>query len=59
MSSAVRLQTDAPVEFGLIPPEHWLQPEWIDENKAKEVRKAMASQAIPYGGAPVYHPPKR
>ena len=43
--------TDAIVEFGLIPPEHWHQPEWIDEEKAAAAREEMAKNNVIYGGA--------
>ncbi|KAI6022688.1 glycosyltransferase family 15 protein [Pisolithus marmoratus] len=43
--------TDAPVEFGLIPPEHWKQPEWIDEQKAAAAREDMVRNNVIYGGA--------
>lgn len=40
-----------PVEFGVIPREHWYQPEWIDEEKAKAGRDKMVQDNIIYGGA--------
>ena len=40
------------VEFGVIPPEHWYQPDWIDEDKASKARKEMEEHNIIYGGAP-------
>jgi hypothetical protein len=43
--------TDATVEFGLIPPEHWHQPDWIDEEKASAARETMAKNNVIYGGA--------
>ena len=49
--------TDAPVSFGTIPREHWVQPEWIDEEKAHEARRRMGMDRInlvPYGGAQRY-----
>lgn len=42
--------TDATVEFGLIPREHWHQPDWIDEVKATESREAMVKNNVIYGG---------
>ena len=34
--------TKADVQFGLVPPEYWSQPDWIDEDKAKLAREKMA-----------------
>jgi alpha 1,2-mannosyltransferase len=42
--------TDAPVSFGLIPGDHWFQPDWIDENRAREGRDRLVRQNIIYGG---------
>jgi Glycolipid 2-alpha-mannosyltransferase len=42
--------TDAPVEFGLIPPDHWHQPDWIDEEKATASREDMIKNNVIYGG---------
>ncbi|KAJ7453387.1 glycosyltransferase family 15 protein [Mycena latifolia] len=38
--------TTASVQFGLIPPEHWYQPLWIDEEKASVARNRMGK--VPY-----------
>jgi len=46
--------TDAPIHFGTIPKEHWVQPDWIDEKKAGAARKAMVWQRIIYGGSVPY-----
>ncbi|KAI0006044.1 glycosyltransferase family 15 protein [Russula compacta] len=46
--------TDATVEFGLIPPEHWYQPDWIDEEKASAAREQMAKNNVIYGGSLPY-----
>lgn len=43
--------THAEVEFGLIPKEHWVQPPWIDEEKATTARENMVKQNVIYGGA--------
>lgn len=40
--------------FGQIPPEHWFQPDWIDEEKAKAGREKMQSDNIIYGGSVSY-----
>ena len=42
--------TDAPVSFGVIPSEHWFQPDWIDEERAQEGRDKLVSEDIIYGG---------
>ncbi|TFK29950.1 glycosyltransferase family 15 protein [Coprinopsis marcescibilis] len=46
--------TDSKVEFGLIPREHWYQPDWVDEEKASKARKAMADAKVIYGGSLPY-----
>ncbi|KAI0704653.1 glycosyltransferase family 15 protein [Earliella scabrosa] len=47
MSSAIA----GPVSFGLIPRDHWFQPDWIDEEKAAAGRAQMAADGVVYGGA--------
>lgn len=42
--------TDARVEFGLIPPEHWHQPSWINETRAADERRQMEAKSVIYGG---------
>ncbi|KAF8212222.1 glycosyltransferase family 15 protein [Mycena galopus ATCC 62051] len=46
--------TNSPIQFGLIPHEHWFQPDWIDETRASAARKAMASKGVIYGGSLPY-----
>ncbi|KAN0133778.1 glycosyltransferase family 15 protein [Lactarius tabidus] len=46
--------TDATVEFGLIPSEHWQQPDWIDETKATASREEMVKNNVIYGGSVSY-----
>ncbi|KAJ7867702.1 glycolipid 2-alpha-mannosyltransferase-domain-containing protein [Mycena olivaceomarginata] len=41
----------AGVSFGLVPKEHWFQPEWIDEGKARAGRNKMVAQDIIYAGS--------
>ena len=48
--------TDAPVQFGLIPSDHWNQPPWIDEDKASAARDEMTSKNVMYGGKCSYNP---
>lgn len=40
--------------YGIIPEEHWSFPEWIDQDKAAEVRKDMAEKKIIYGDSISY-----
>ncbi|KAL0576944.1 hypothetical protein V5O48_005051 [Marasmius crinis-equi] len=42
--------TSAPVSFGLIPHDHWFQPDWIDEDRAREGREKMQAKKIIYAG---------
>jgi len=46
--------TDATVEFGVIPHDHWYQPAWIDEEKASAAREQMAKNNVIYGGSLPY-----
>ncbi|GJE90829.1 glycosyltransferase family 15 protein [Phanerochaete sordida] len=46
--------TDAPVHFGLIPHDHWYQPDWIDEAKATAAREDMVKNQVIYGGSVPY-----
>jgi len=41
-------------KYGLIPPKHWSFPEWIDQDKAKKVRKEMGEKKIIYGDSISY-----
>lgn len=36
-------------KYGTIPKLQWLYPEWIDRNRAKELRQVMKAQGIPHG----------
>ncbi|KAI7898247.1 nucleotide-diphospho-sugar transferase [Cokeromyces recurvatus] len=49
-----RMMTKADVQYGLVPEEHWSYPDWIDQEKAAECRKNMASRNIVYGGSESY-----
>ena len=44
--------TEAPVQFGVVPPEHWYQPSWINETLAEqnriELSKIPGDWPIPY-----------
>ncbi|KAF8954339.1 glycosyltransferase family 15 protein [Flammula alnicola] len=46
--------TDANVQFGLIPAEHWVQPPEIDEVKASEAREKMVKDRVIYGASVTY-----
>ncbi|KDR81624.1 hypothetical protein GALMADRAFT_263909 [Galerina marginata CBS 339.88] len=46
--------TDANVQFGLIPNEHWVQPPEIDEARATEARNKMVQENVIYGGSVPY-----
>ncbi|KAK2466906.1 hypothetical protein APHAL10511_001164 [Amanita phalloides] len=46
--------TDAPVSFGQIPKDHWIQPDWIDEDRARRGRLQLLSQGIIYAGSVPY-----
>jgi len=50
----VSLVTYSKVEFGLIPHDHWYQPDWIDEDKASKARKEMEENNVIYGGSLSY-----
>lgn len=50
----VRVLTDAPIHFGLIPHDHWYQPDWIDEDRARSGRSRMMAQGIIYAGSVPY-----
>ncbi|KAG8990007.1 alpha 1,2-mannosyltransferase 2.4.1 [Tulasnella sp. 427] len=41
-------------EYGLIPHDHWFQPKWIDEERAKAARKKMVDKQVIYGGSVPY-----
>ncbi|PPQ78267.1 hypothetical protein CVT25_011726, partial [Psilocybe cyanescens] len=47
--------TDAEVKFGIIPREHWVQPDEIDEAKATASRDRMVQSNIIYGGPSIYY----
>ncbi|KAJ7582644.1 glycosyltransferase family 15 protein [Mycena floridula] len=46
--------TNSTVEFGLIPMEHWFQPDWIDEEQATNSRNRMMTQNVKYGDSVSY-----
>ncbi|TDL19414.1 glycosyltransferase family 15 protein [Rickenella mellea] len=44
--------TNGNVSYGVIPSEHWNQPDWIDEEKASSGRWSLVLQNVIYGGTP-------
>ncbi|KAF7290423.1 Glycosyltransferase family 15 protein [Mycena chlorophos] len=50
----VSVATRSSFEFGLIEPDHWFQPDWIDEEKAAKARKQMKSNKVLYGDSVPY-----
>jgi len=40
--------------YGIVPKEHWSFPEWIDQEKAREVREDMHERKIIYGDSISY-----
>ncbi|KAF8206838.1 nucleotide-diphospho-sugar transferase [Mycena galopus ATCC 62051] len=51
----VRNLTPSRVEFGVIPREHWYQPDWIDQEKARKEMTRMEQMNVKYGGNLAYH----
>jgi hypothetical protein len=54
--SRMREATKAPLEFGLIPREHWVQPRWINETLASINRDKYKEMGTIYGGESYYPP---
>ncbi|KAJ7858352.1 glycosyltransferase family 15 protein [Mycena olivaceomarginata] len=51
----IRNLTPSRVEFGVIPKEHWYQPDWIDKDKAQKEMDNMQRNNVKYGGNLAYH----
>ena len=49
-SRRITALTDSKVEFGLISKDQWLQPSWINEEKASAARQDMIDHNVIYGG---------
>ncbi|KAI0273642.1 alpha-1,2 mannosyltransferase KTR1 [Gloeopeniophorella convolvens] len=47
----VSAMSDFPVRFGVISPEHWGAPSWINATRAEHIRKSMGWQRIPHGNS--------
>ncbi|KAF9443357.1 glycosyltransferase family 15 protein [Macrolepiota fuliginosa MF-IS2] len=52
--SAIRKATRSQIEFGVILPDHWMQPPWIDEEKAAKGRRKLEEAGVKYGGSVSY-----
>ncbi|KAI0086043.1 glycosyltransferase family 15 protein, partial [Irpex rosettiformis] len=50
----VKNLASGPVYFGLIPHDHWYQPDWIDEQKAEAARNELVEKGVIYGGTVSY-----
>lgn len=46
--------TNAKCQYGLIDHDHWVQPEWIDEDKATKAREDMVRKKVIYGHSVTY-----
>nr|GAT55985.1 glycosyltransferase family 15 protein [Mycena chlorophos] len=55
MRRARALLPESAVSFGLIPKEHWNQPDWIDVARQNAAMKTMQSRNVKYGGNLAYH----
>jgi mannosyltransferase len=51
----VKNYTSGTVEFGLVGPEMWGFPDWIDPKVAKEGIAKQGDNAVMYGGMESYH----
>lgn len=47
--------TSAPCEFGVVGPDMWGYPDWIDHKVAKEGIAKQGDAAVMYGGLESYH----
>ncbi|TFK22526.1 alpha-1,2-mannosyltransferase [Coprinopsis marcescibilis] len=50
----ISVLTSAKTEFGVIPHDHWYQPDSIDEDKAKANRDQLVKDKVIYGGSVSY-----
>jgi alpha 1,2-mannosyltransferase len=50
----IAVLTPSQVEFGLIPREHWFQPDWIDEERPRKEGTPWKKKGIIYGGSVPY-----
>lgn len=50
-TSRISVLASGSVHFGQIPGEHWHQPAWINETKAREERDKMDEEKVIYGSS--------
>ncbi|KAG1790247.1 glycosyltransferase family 15 protein [Suillus plorans] len=50
----VKVLTNGDVSFGLIPHETWVQPPWIDEERARRGRNMLTQDGVIYGDSVSY-----
>lgn len=48
------MMTNAQVNYGLVPQEHWSYPDFIDQEYAAQCRENLAAEDIPYGASESY-----
>lgn len=53
--AAVKKETNAEVEFGTVPQEHWEFPNTIDKDLLDESIESQGDRSIMYGNMPSYH----
>ncbi|KAI9653426.1 MAG: alpha-1,2-mannosyltransferase (Kre5) [Trizodia sp. TS-e1964] len=51
----LRRHTNASLQFGLIPREHWGYPDWVDVGRAREAMDKAEKAGVIYGGMESYH----
>lgn len=53
--NTVRNYTSSSIEFGLVGPDMWGYPDWVDPKVAKEGIAKQDDAAVMYGGMESYH----
>ncbi|KAJ3091380.1 hypothetical protein HK102_000741 [Quaeritorhiza haematococci] len=53
--SRISEATNATVEFGVIPREHWSYPTFIDQQRAQREMRRLGQNGVPYGDMMSYH----
>lgn len=54
ISKLIKTKSDAKVQFGRVPAEHWGYPPWIDQERAATGRRKLATQGVPYAESESY-----